>query len=367
MHGIQVVPQARGLDSYSPGLSIEEIKEKYGLSQVIKMASNENPLGTSPVVRDSLASNAEFAFRYPRSGNPELRKALASFLGIPSTCIVPGNGSDEIIDALIRILARPGVDNICAFSPCFSIYSLQSRLSGVEFRQAELDSSLCFDWEKLLDLTDEYTRIVFVTNPDNPSGYSVFSEEIVHLAQKLPAGCALIVDEAYADFARDVNRISVIPQLEKLGNVVVLRTFSKLFGLAGMRLGYGVMPEDLADCLLRVKLPFSVNILADQAGQAALRDGDFYAETRRVVLAGREYLQGHLEDLGCRVWPSQANFIMFTPPLSGRAVFRGLLERGIIVRPLDSYGFADSLRVSVGTEWENERFVFSMREIIHAG
>lgn len=365
MSEYEVVPQVKDFQPYSAGLSISEIKEKYGLSQVLKMASNENPLGAPPLAARAISRYAEFAFRYPRSGNPRLCSELACFLDVDRESIVPGNGSDEIIDLLIRILVRPGRDNVCAFSPCFSIYSLQSRLAGVEFRQAPMDGDLRFDWDKLLSLTDENTKIVFVTNPDNPSGHCVDSRELMELSRRLPPKAVLILDEAYVDFASDVRGISLATRVKELPNVAVTRTFSKMFGLAGLRLGYGILPAKLADYLRRVRLPFSVNILAQEAGIAALRDEFFYQETRETVFAGRKFLHRELAGLGCRVWPSQANFIMFTPPADAQAVFERLLARGIIIRPLKSYGLDDSLRVSIGNKRENESFVSALKGVIH--
>jgi len=361
----EVVPQVKEFEPYSAGLSISEIKEKYGLSQVLKMASNENPLGTSPLAARSVSRYAEFAFRYPRSGNPRLCSELASFLNVGRESIVPGNGSDEIIDLLIRMLARPGKDNVCAFSPCFSIYALQSRLAGVEFRQAQLGGDMGFDWDKILARTDENTKIVFVTNPDNPSGFCLGAEEIVELSKRLPSRAILLVDEAYVEFTSDVKKVSLVSRVEALKNVVVTRTFSKMFGLAGLRLGYGVLPVELAEYMRRIRLPFSVNILAEEAGIAALRDEYFYQKTREVVLSGREFLSRELAGLGCRVWPSQSNFLMFTPPADAGHVFEELLARGIIIRPLKSYGLDESLRVSVGNQRENKLFVSALKEIIH--
>ncbi|MFO7817608.1 MAG: histidinol-phosphate transaminase [Thermodesulfobacteriota bacterium] len=364
MKNIEVVPQLSGFSSYKTGHSIQEIKEKYGLSQVFKMASNENPLGVSLRVKELLCRNADFVFRYPRSGNPDLCEEISCFFGVNASSIVPGNGSDEIIDLLIRILAVPGKHNICAFKPCFNIYETQSRLAGVDFRQAELGPDLEFDFEKLLALTDENTRIVFITNPDNPSGYSVPAEYIAELAGKIPDRAVLAVDEAYVDFADDLDGVSVVNRLDELPNVAVLRTFSKMFGLAGLRLGFGVMHEKLAACLRRVRLPFSVNLLAEQAGIAALRDADFYDITRKTVLLGREYLAKNLHGLGCEVRESQANFLMFTPPVAAEFVFESLLQSGIIIRPLKSYGFRDSLRVSIGNERENRKFISELARII---
>lgn len=360
----RVREEVREFTPYSPGLSMEEIKERYGLARVVKLASNENPLGASPLVRRVLGRKADLVFRYPRSGNPALVAALAAAHGVTPDRVVAGNGSDEIIDLLVRVLARPGLDNVVAFKPCFSIYVQQTRLCGVHLRQVPLGEDFTFDLPALAKAADADTALVFVTNPDNPSGHAVPADELVRLAKSLPSRALLVVDEAYVDFAEPEAEFSMMPRLGECDNVVVLRTFSKLYGLAGLRLGYGVMPEWLADYLLRVRLPFSVNLLAEAAGLAALEDKAFLEASRETVLRGRKTLAEALTGLGCRVYPSQANFLMFVPPKPAKEVFEGLLSRGIIARSLASYGLPDKLRVSIGNDEENRLFVTALAEVL---
>ncbi len=351
---------------YTPGLSIDEIRERFGLDGVIKMASNENPLGVSPLVRKAMERHAGKVFRYPQGGNPRLLKALAARHGVDPARVVVGNGSDEIIDLLIRARAEPGTHNVVAFRPCFNIYTLQTRLCGVELRQTPLKDDFSFDYAALRDLVDERTALVFLTTPDNPSGHCPPAAEIERFAASLPVGCLLLVDEAYMDFADDESAHSLLARLEELPNIAVLRTFSKSFGLAGLRLGYGLLPPRLADYLRRVRLPFSVNVPAEEAGLAALQDETFRAETLRVTREGRARIAGGLQKLGCAVWPSQANFLMFRPAaLTAEALFEALLRRGIIIRPLTSYGLPDLLRVSIGSERENEIFLAACAELLN--
>lgn len=360
----RVRDDVREFTPYAPGLSMEEIKERYGLSRVIKLASNENPLGASPLVKRVLARKADMVFRYPRAGNPALVAALAAHHGVPGECVVAGNGSDEIIDLLVRVTCRPGIDNVVAFAPCFSIYVQQTRLCGVELRQPPLGADFAFDLPALAGACDERTSLVFLTNPDNPSGYAVPAEEIIALARTLPPKALLVVDEAYAEFADPAERYSMLARFGQCDNVVVLRTFSKLYGLAGLRLGFGVMPAWLADYMLRVRLPFSVNLLAEAAGLAALEDVDFVAASLETVRRGRTLLADTLAGLGCRLYPSQANFLMFKPPYPAADIFEGLLTRGIIVRALKSYGLPDLLRVSIGNDEENAAFLAAFKDII---
>ena len=353
---------------YAPGLSIDEIKERYGLSQVVKMASNENPLGTSPLVQERVCKAAGTMFRYIQSGAPRLVEAVAQFFQVPSACVVLGNGSDEVIDLLIRACPTPGIHNVVTCTPCFSLYTLQSKLCGVALREVPLNPDFSFPWQAMRAAVDESTALVFITTPDNPSGFCPPREEVLAFAASLPPTCLLVVDEAYIDFCENEQESSLLPLLATLPNVVVLRTFSKSFGLAGMRLGFGVMSQKLATCLCAIRPPFSVNILAEVAGITALEDTAFRAATMHTVKTGRAYLQEQLTALGCTVFPSQANFLMFRLPQGctkqAKEVFASLLERGIIIRPLTSYNLADHLRVTVGTAEENALFVQELAGVL---
>lgn len=351
-------------DPYSPGLSVEEVKERYSLSSVIKLASNENPLGVSLKVLETMEKRLNGVHRYPQAGSPRLRQALAAYHGIPEDWIVAGNGSDELIDLLIRVAVEPGRDHVLAFHPCFDIYRLQSKLCGVDFRQVALRDDFTFPMQALLDSVNDGTAVVFLTTPDNPSGFAPPVGEVLDLHHRLPENCLLVVDEAYMDFAVPQERYSILSLAGSVSNLVVLRTFSKLYGLAGLRLGYGVMAARLADTLLRVKLPFSVNALAEAAGIAALDDEAFRSETIDTVVRGREMLTLALVEAGFQVCPSQANFIMVKPPMAAFELFERLLSLGIIVRPLSSYGLTDHLRISIGSEAENEKLVTSIRQVL---
>lgn len=349
---------------YSAGLSIAEIKKKYNLKQVLKLASNENPLGTSPLVQQTIKKYADCVFRYPRPGSPDLREQLAKTISVPQDCLVVGNGSDEIIDLLMRVKPKPRENNVIIFEPSFSIYGLQAKLCGLETRRVPLNHDLSFSFEKLLSRVDQNTSFVFITNPDNPSGYTVKKDDIFYLAERLPKNSLLIVDEAYMDFVEEKEIYSCLADWAQSSNIVVLRTFSKMYGLAGLRIGYAVMPSWLADFTLRIKLPFSVNLLAEQAALTALQDKEFYRATWETVYHQRHYLQKELKSLNCQVYPSQANFIMFRPPIEAKTIFEKLLARGIIVRTLESYGLNQHLRVSIGMESENKQLIENLREIL---
>ncbi|MBO4369275.1 MAG: histidinol-phosphate transaminase [Desulfovibrio sp.] len=369
MYTASVRSTISALKAYTPGLSIDEIRQKYHLERVIKMASNENPLGVPPLAAEAIRSNAGLAFRYPRSGNPRLQAALSALHKVPNTRIICGNGSDEIIDLLLRMLCEPGKDNIACFQPCFSLYPIQAQISNIAVRRTPLNKDFSFDFEALLKQVDERTRIVFVTTPDNPSGYSPKADQILHLSQELSKhfpSCLLLLDEAYVDFCEEEKDHSLLAQGVLPDNTAFMRTFSKSFGLAGLRLGYAVVPEAIADAFWRARLPVSVNILAEEAGLAALCDTAFRTETMRVVREGRKRLTEELSAMHCTVWPSSANFLLFQLPsgFTAKDCFTTLLSQGIIIRTLQGYDLPEHLRVSIGNEEENTVFLEAMRRYL---
>lgn len=371
---IMALPNIQKLSPYVPGLSIAEIQEKYNLPQIIKMASNENPLGVSPLVKEAINQAACEAFRYPQGGNPRLAKAIAKFHNVNPENVVVGNGSDEIIDLIIRIFSKSEKNNIVCFDPCFSIYPIQSAINCNQVKKCPVNKDFSFDFEKLLALVDDETRLVFITTPDNPSGYCPPATSVKKLADDLkkknPAAI-LIIDEAYMDFSGDSDKserlFSLLAQGAFPDNVIFLRTFSKSFGLAGLRLGYGIFPAGLANFYWRSRLPFSVNIIAEAAGLAALQDEAFREMTLKTVREGREELASSLTNLGFKVWPSQANFLLIQPPqniINAHELHKELLKKGIIIRALDSYKLPGHLRVSIGNNHENKRFLEAIKSIM---
>ncbi len=357
--------EIEALTAYVPGLSIEDIRARYGCERIVKMASNENALGASPMVQERLARTASTVFRYPQGGNPRLVQALAQKHGVENSRIVVSNGSDEIIDLLMRVRATPKQDNIVCFKPCFGMYSVQAQICGLELRQTPLNEDFTMPFEALLALVDDNTKLVFITSPDNPSGFCPEVQEVLAFAKTLPPTCLLVIDEAYMDFTQE-EKYSLLVQGHHLDNIVFLRTFSKSYGLAGIRLGYAIMPAALTQYLWRARMPFSVNILAEEAGLAALEDHVFYAQSIAIAQQGRIQLQQGLESLGCKVWPSHANFLMFAPPAGHEAgkVFEELLHKGFIIRALKSYDLPHLCRITVGTEQENTDFLQAFAEVV---
>lgn len=370
---LPICEHIKSFEPYVAGLSIDEIKEKYQLPHVIKMASNENPFGTSKLAKESMMQNVGNAFRYPQAGNPKLIKAIANYYQkkypfITEKQIFVGNGSDEIIDLLFRTLTVPGKHNAVMFKPCFGLYSTQAKVQNCEIRTAPLKEDFSFDFDGLRALVDENSALCFVTSPDNPSGRLADRQKLLSFARSLPKTCLLVVDEAYIEFAGKEEECSVMGELASFENVAVMRTFSKVYGLAGMRIGYIFVPEILADYLWRIRLPFSINILAQDAAICALQDEEFKQKTISHTAAEREKMSKALQEFGCTVYPSHSNFIMFKPAnLPAKEVCQKLLERGIIVRALASYGLAHLVRVSIGTAEENAEFLARLGDILGKG
>jgi histidinol-phosphate aminotransferase len=364
MSAIKVRSDMMDSKPYAPGLTIEEIKEKYGLDTVIKLASNENPLGASPMAQKAISRHAPYAFRYPHNGNPRLNKAIAKRAGVSEDQVISGNGSDEILDLLVRIKATPGRDEVITYESCFSMYRLMSHLCAINFRQIPRDEGHKQPIKAITEAVTDKTAIVFITSPDNPTGLAVTVDEVREMAASIPEQTLLVIDEAYIEFARPAEKYDMRGLLNEFPNIVLTRTFSKAYALAGLRIGYGIMSPELAEYIKSARAPFTVNLLAEEAGIAVLEDEAFFNTTMDVVLRGRTLFTDEIRKMGCEVLDSQANFIMFKPTRDAMDVFQELLERGIIVRPLKSFGLDEYIRVNMGTDQENKIFLKTLKEIL---
>ncbi|THB67576.1 MAG: histidinol-phosphate transaminase [Desulfovibrio sp.] len=360
---LAIRPEIRDLKAYAHAVDLEAVKQRYGLERVIKLASNENPLGPPPLAQEAVRAEARDMSRYPDPLNTGIRQAVSEHTGVAPERIAVGNGSDDLIDLLVRVKARPGVDQVLTLDPCFDLYVIQSRIAGVQCCQVPLSRDLRFDFTALVDAADENTVLVYLTSPMNPTGQAALPQELAEVARALPQA-VVIIDEAYIDFAHPRQDFDLIPLLDELPNLGVLRTFSKAWGLAGVRLGYAILPEVLADAVRRTQIPFNVNRVAASAGVAALQDLGHYQATLELTISQRGHVARELERLGCRPMESQTNFILFQPPRPAREVFDGLLERGVLIRAMDSAGLPDRLRVSIGLEEENRLFLDALSDVL---
>jgi histidinol-phosphate aminotransferase len=360
--GIRVPDNIAKLKPYPPGKPLEELEREYGISGSIKLASNENPLGTSPLAIEAIRDHLENLRRYPDGSGFYLKQKLAQRLGIEESAIVLGNGSNEIIDLLIRTFVQPG-EEVLMSQPTFLVYQLMTQAVGARAVQVGL-KSLAHDLESMVEAITANTRLVFLDNPNNPSGTVINPEEFENFRQMIPKDVPIVLDEAYIEFADPGATISGLEYLNGEPPVVSLRTFSKAYGLAGLRIGYGVMPTALADYVNRVRQPFNVNSLAQVAALAALGDEPFLEKTQRMVGEGLTFLYEELAKMQIRTLPTQTNFFLIEVGYDARKVYEAMLKRGVIIRAMNAYGLDDHIRISVGRPEENQRFIVALKEVL---
>jgi len=352
----------KSVQPYAPGKPIEELKREYGLDDVIKLASNENPLGPSPLALQAIEQSLASLHRYPDGSGYYLVKKLADILNVAPGNIVLGNGSDEIIGMLARVLLRPG-EEVIMNDPSFSMYAIMTRLSeAVPVQVPLVDKAV--DLETIAAAVTPRTRLIFLTNPHNPTGSAFTGAQLEKFLAAVPETVTIVMDEAYVEFAREGQCADSRRFFDDRRLLVTLRTFSKAYGLAGLRVGYGIMPAELAELLNRVRQPFNVNSLAQAAALAALDDTDFLDHTRRTVQEGLENLAAAMTDMGLTCFPTQANFMLVDVQTDADSIFEKLLEAGVIVRSMVSYGYPTCLRITAGLPGENERFAEALRKVI---
>ncbi len=331
------------LKPYVAGKPLEELEREYGITNAVKLASNENPLGPSPMAVKAIQQAVENLHRYPNDGSYDLGERISKRLNVKHENIVLGNGSDDIIAMLAHVLLQPGDEAILP-QPAFLFYDIAIRSCGaipvgvpLKFLKTDLDG--------MLERISSKTRLIFVNNPHNPTGSMISREALEAFIAALPANIVLVIDEAYIEFVRDRDCPTSIDYLNSDKIIAGLRTFSKAYGLAGLRIGYGLMPPFLGEILNRVRQPFNVNSLAQAGAIAALEDGDFLADTIALVYAELDFMYAALEKLGIDYHKSQANFFLIQVGKNADEVFEDLLKEGVIVRSMTSYGYPDCIRV----------------------
>ncbi len=362
-------PGVRTLQPYQPGKPESELRREYGLSDIVKLASNENPLGPSPraltAIHDALSGLA----RYPDGNGFELKAALSAKLGISMATLTLGNGSNDVLELAARAFLTP--EHEAVFSEhAFAVYPIVTQAIGATARVAKAnppDHPMPYghDPAALLALINDRTRLVFIANPNNPTGTWLKTAELEAFLTAVPESVLVVVDEAYGEYVdAEADCSTALRWLDRFPNLIVTRTFSKAYGLAGLRVGYAVSHPQVADLLNRVREPFNVNSLALVAAAAALDDVDYLDRGRALNRAGMQQLQDACRQLGLSWLPSVGNFLCVDVGRPGREVFAELLKRGVITRPVDNYGLPRFLRISIGSETENARLVAALRDVL---
>ena len=351
--------QIRQLQPYSPGKPVEELERELGIANAIKLASNENPLGCSPRVQEVLARASAHIELYPDANAYYLKQRLAQKLGVGENQITIGNGSNDVLDLVARSFLDGNTEAVYS-QYAFMIYAMVTQACGARARIADAqgaDSKQPYghDLSAMLALVNEKTRLVFIANPNNPTGNWLLQSELQAFLDALPAHIAVVIDEAYFEYVDLAEFPNALHWLSRYPNLIVTRTFSKIYGLAGLRIGYAVSSPDLCDLLNRVRQPFNGNSMALTAAKAALDDDAFVEQSRLANLQGLQQLQRGFDARGISYIPSVGNFLTVQFDERSTAIYQGLLKRGVIVRPVANYDMAGFLRISVGTAAQIEQ------------
>ena len=362
-------PGIQGLNPYVPGKPIEELERELGISDTVKLASNENPLGTSPAALDAVARVVGGVNLYPDDIGFRLRNKLAVRHGVKSENLVLGSGSSDVIDMVTRSFLGPGRNAVFS-EHSFAMYPIYTQAVGAEGRAApplsadHPDMPYGHDLEAMAAAVDENTRVVFIANPNNPTGTWLKSGEVKSFISALPESVTVVLDEAYTEYVEEPEFPDGIQWLGEFPNLIVTRTFSKIFGLAGLRVGYGIANPELTGVVSRVRHPFNVNSIALAAAEAVMDDQVFVTRSIENNREGLAQMIRGFGQMGLKHIPSVGNFITVDVCRSGLDVFNELLREGVIVRPVANYNLPNHLRVSIGLPAENERFLEALKKVL---
>jgi histidinol-phosphate aminotransferase len=352
------------LQPYVPGKPIEEVEREYGVSDVAKLASNENALGPSPLALRAAQEACTRVHLYPDGSAWALKQALSARFGIPVEEILVGNGSNELIELLVRTFVLEG-EEVLTSAQSFVAYKLAAHAHGRTLVEAPMKDRFHYDLDAIHARLTPRTKVIFLANPDNPTGTWFLERELVHFLGAVSRDTLVVLDEAYVEFVDVEGFQDSLALRKRYPNLVVLRTFSKIYGLAGLRLGYAFARPEYVSYLDRVRAPFNVNLVAQAAGTAALDDGEHVLRSRELVHAERPFLEAGLRELGATVVPSQANFVLADfPGRPGMALFDALLREAVVVRPVAGYGFPTAQRITVGTRPENQKVLAALRKVL---
>ena len=354
--------QIHDMKAYQPGKPIEEVQREYGLDKIVKLASNENPYGFSPKVKAFLESDHTNHAIYPDGYAQILRTAVAEHLGVKETQLIFGNGSDDLIAIVTRALLYPGVNTVMA-KPSFSQYSHNAEIEGAEVREVPLKDGK-HDLNAMLEAIDENTSIVWVCNPNNPTGTIVSDEELSKFIQKVPQDVLIVLDEAYFEYVNAPEYKNTLHYVEENSNVIIMRTFSKAYGLASFRVGYAIANEDVISKLDPVRAPFNNTVLSHKVATIALQDQGFISECTEKNEKGKLQFVEFCEKHNLNFYPSQTNFILFEVKADSDLVFKEMMKRGFIIRSGKALSAPGYIRVTIGTEEQNAEFLHLLEELL---
>ncbi len=359
-----VKPNILNVKNYVPGKPIEEVQRELGLKNVIKLASNENCFGPSPMAIVAISKALRNINRYPDSASFYLRKKLSGSLGVSGSSLIFGNGSDEVICMAVKAFVSDG-DEVVIAKPTFPIYEIASQLQNAKIRLVPMTREFKYDLGRMKKAITPNTKIVFIANPDNPTGTYVTKKELDEFLHGLPRDMIVFLDEAYFEFANYSFKDypNGMDYLKRPG-VIVARTFSKVYGLAGLRIGYGISSPEIISYMERTREPFNINILAQAGALAALDDKAFLEKTISHVEMEREFLYSAFRKMGLEYVRSATNFIIVNVGKDCKVLFNDLLKEGVIVRDMKAWGLDSYIRVTVGTKPENRKFITALKKVI---
>ena len=354
--------EINSLNPYIPGKPIEEVQEEYGLEKVIKLASNENPLGLSEKVKNVIINELTAINRYPDGDCRLIKRAVAKKLNVSEDMLLFGNGSDGLLKVIAETFINKG-DEVIIFDPSFVEYSFTANLMGADLKRIKMNP-YHQDLDSILQVVSDKTKMVFLTSPHNPAGTIITDEQLRLFLDRFPDNTLLIMDEAYYEYVQSDEYPDSLEYIKKGYPLIVLRTFSKVYGLAGLRMGYLIADSEIVSLVAKALDPFNVNRISQAAALAALEDEEFIKNSIRVNEAGKEYLYKELEKRNITYVPTEANFILINMGINSMEVFDKLLRMGVIIRPGKPLGYPDHIRLSIGTEEENKIFINSIDKLL---
>ena len=362
---LKIPENIQAITPYPPGKPQDELEREYGITESIKLASNENPWGPSPKAVEAIRASLSGLNRYPDGSSYYLSTAIAEKFGVSQSEVVLGNGSNELIEFLVKSFVRED-DEVITSHPSFLMYQKFVQIRGGVNKVIEL-KEMGHDLDAIVGAITPATRLIFIDNPNNPTGTAISPEGLERFFARIPESVIVVLDQAYVDFMELPLQGDIRTMIEPRPGrcpVVLLRTFSKAYGLSGLRVGFGLMDREIATCLHKVRQPFNINSLAQVGAVAALGDRDYFdrviGDTRSLLA----WLRQEVDALGCISYPSATNFFLIDVRGSGDALFTAMLYKGVIVRSMSAYGFPTFIRITIGTREENERFLVALRECL---